>query len=79
MADLLSISRRTFFNKIKGQNLEPENGDDKECEFCLRNFEKGIEPSLPAITQDMKEKLKNACDGHKVLKWAVYLKLMLKH
>ena len=67
MADLLSIGRATFFRKIKGQNIELLNKGNKDCEFCLRkkDTENIPSPSIPIITDDVREQLKNACGGHK--------------
>ena len=77
MAELLKIGRATFFRKIKGQNTEPINKGNKDCEFCLRkganiNDENDVLPSptTPVITDEMFNHLINACNGHKVAQMA---------
>ena len=77
MAELLNISRRTFFRKIKDQNIEPINKGNKNCEFCKRKREKGIDvtPSTSVITDEIKDHLKNACIGHKVTVMARILEI----
>ena len=35
MADLLAVSRATFFRKIKGLVIDQESKENKECEFLF--------------------------------------------
>ena len=67
MSELLNISRATFFRKIKTITIDTENYGKHECEFCLRMKENDIppSPSVTVITNEMKEYLNTACDGHK--------------
>ena len=67
MADLLEISTRTFFRKIKGLIVDKENYGKQLCEFCSREKEKNIppSPSMSVITYEMKVHLRNACNGYK--------------
>ena len=68
MAEMLNIGRATFFRKIKGQNIELQNKGNKECEFCLRKKAKISDNDnmlTSVITNDMKEYIRNACNGHK--------------
>ena len=75
MADLLTISRATFFRKIKGLVIDQESKENKECEFCLRLGDVPPSPSVPALTDQMKEYIRNACTGHKYVEMARILEV----
>ena len=47
MADSLTVSRATFFRKIKGLVIDQESKENKECEFCLRLGNVPPSPSVP--------------------------------
>ena len=74
MAEILNINYKTFSRRIKDVTIDQENKGDKECEFCLRMKKNDILPSpnitAPAITNEMKEYIKNACNRHKTSEMA---------
>ena len=77
MAKLLNISRSTFFQKIKGLTVDPDNKINEQCEFCLRKRKNDIvpSPSVEVITNEMKEYLNNACNKNKTAEMARKLEI----
>ena len=77
MAEMLHMHIATFYRKIKDLNkIDPDISDNKECEFCKRMKADDIpSPSVAAITNEMMEYLKNACNGHKYAEMARSLKV----